>query len=980
MPRIRLSNLALALSLGLTPFAFTATPAFAQCATSGAITVDCNLTSATTGAITIGDTTNGTTVTVVSSTATLDHTIDDDDATADGIIGVNSSTVTVTQTAAIGSTNALSAILLNSGNWTTTADLNVGNITMGSTNQLTVQGTANINANITGSSFSNTINLEGTGNFGQAGNVVDLGAGNDRITISGATTINMDSIDAGDGTDTLEINGADVIVNSALSNLENLDVTTANTLTLTNTASNATVDLGTDGAAVIFNATGQVLDIDVTASSGSGDGQTVTLTDGDLSGQMNLNDGDDTVTLNGGTYTGNIDTGADDDTINLGISFTGNVIASTGNDIVNITGASITSNGTMSGVETLDLGGNTLTLAHAITGLNNTDNTGVDVNSGILNINNGGSVDGAIHSTGGSGTGTLEFGADSAGGTFALNGIVEDVDLTVTSGTLDTNGNALGANSALGNVTIASGATLNLNDNITSSSTLRNSGTLNIGSSAAITAQATSVGTLGFAGNYVYTIDNNGNNGTITATADDIDFRTSTVSLNVSDAAPLSEGQELLIAQGTAQVNNGTGQAATTITDTSFFYDFIMADGSQSEITTGGANNTELYVKTIVANDIDEISETANNAAAAHAARDLRQSSVSGLNTLLNSMNTVQSVTQFNNVAESIQPSVDAGHFVGAITSTLKAFDITRTRLAALRSGATTGVSSGSLYDNQSHLWVKGFGEYAKQDMREGIDGYSAHTYGATVGIDNDITSKATIGASFTYANTVVDSDNINAVETTIHNYQVMGYGDYDITNNAYISGIAGASFGKNNVERHNIGQVQGFDATGEFSSYQLNAQAEAGYDFHFNNGLQVTPSVLANYLYYNAENYEEDGVGGAGLIVSSDAMQALEVGFSLDTSIMLREVGTPEVFKPTLHLGYRKDLIGDKLETVSRFSGGGNSFKTQGFDPATETYEIGGSLEYFSPKLFSMAIEYGMDMKEDYLAHKASVQAKYSL
>lgn len=959
------------LLFGTAILALTPSISFAQCVTTGNINADCTLSSSSTGAVTIGNVGTGVTVTI-DSDITLGHTFDDDDATADGNLATDGSGVTITQSADIGTTNPFTSLTVGATDvWNASANITTGTLNLGAGSTLTQSGATNLYADINGSTGVDTITKSGAGNLGQAGDTISLGADDDRINLNAAITVGADSIDGGAGTDAIVISGGDVILNSDVTNIETVSIISGNQLTVGGSITDSTINMSTGGSTLVVNAAGETISGTVQARDGFLDTQVVTLTDGNLSADINLGDANDTLNLNGGTYTGNVDLGSEDDTLNLAITPSGTLSGGTGADTMNITGAAVTTGGAVSGFETIDVGGNTLTVEHAVSGLDTADNAGLDVNSGTLNVNDGGSIAGAIHSTGGSGTGAVEFGQDTNGGTFNIGGIIEDIDLTVTSGTVNTNGNALGANSSLGNVTTAAAGTLNISDDVTSGGNLTSAGTTQINAGATLTVNdhVASGGTLTFG------VDSGSGAGSLVVTAGDVDFTGATITASVASGGSVSDGAEFLIADGTTQVNGGTGQTATIVTDNSFMWNFTLADGSQTEVTTGGADNTEMYLITSMANTIAQVSNNSNNANVGDIVLALSGTSNTQLQTIVNNFNSASSQQEVNDIFEALQPTIDGGHVVGAFNVSHKSLDLARVRLASLRSGQT-GMSAGDgVYT--SNVWARGFGQMSEQDRRDGIDGYEADTYGFAVGIDNDVTDHLRLGIAFSYADTEVDSKNINRTNTAINSYQGTIYGDYDVSDITYINGMLGYTYGTNDTTRYDVGGVSGLNANADFDSSQFSAQLEVGMDIANINDVTVTPHALVNYLHYNADSYTETGAGGANLSVENDNLNMLELGVGIDAAMQVRNIYKSTVLEPSVRAGYRYDVIGDTVATTSRFTGGGATFKTEGFDPAQSTLNLGSSLSYYKEGEWSLAIGYDYEVKKDYDAHSGSLQVK---
>ena len=428
--------------------------AWAQCVTTGAITADCTLTSSTTGAITVGDTNNQVTVTIGNSAATLDHTIDDDNATPDGNIVADGVGLTVTQNAAIGTINAINTIRIADGSgWSTTADITTaGAITVGdgTSGSLIINGGPGTSINGGAGSGAIVINNGASVQIATL-NIVSVGV-NGGLTIAGTGVLQIDGSNATVGSIDGASDGEGILTLNASHDTDAAIGSISALATINIAAGTFTVDQDVTATSTVFTAGGAALDITsgayTSAITGSSGGDTVTIGLGTIvSEDISLGAGDDVLTLNSGAVTGALDGGAGSgDALTLGVDFT------TTNTITNF--------------EQIDVSGNVFTVEHAITNLATATQDGLDVGGGTLNINDGGSLDGTVYDS--IGGGSLTFGADASGGTFNLGGKVEDVNVNIASGTLNTNGNAVGALAAISNLTVASSSRLNVNDAVTS--------------------------------------------------------------------------------------------------------------------------------------------------------------------------------------------------------------------------------------------------------------------------------------------------------------------------------------------------------------------------------------------------------------------------------------------------------------------------------------------------------------------------------
>jgi opacity protein-like surface antigen len=73
-----------------------------------------------------------------------------------------------------------------------------------------------------------------------------------------------------------------------------------------------------------------------------------------------------------------------------------------------------------------------------------------------------------------------------------------------------------------------------------------------------------------------------------------------------------------------------------------------------------------------------------------------------------------------------------------------------------------------------------------------------------------------------------------------------------------------------------------------------------------------------------------------------------------------------------------RYDLVGDEISATNTFTGGGNSFQTDGLDAGRLTLDAGAGVTYHTTTNWSVKAEYNFQGKEDFTSHSALVRAGY--
>jgi outer membrane autotransporter protein len=127
--------------------------------------------------------------------------------------------------------------------------------------------------------------------------------------------------------------------------------------------------------------------------------------------------------------------------------------------------------------------------------------------------------------------------------------------------------------------------------------------------------------------------------------------------------------------------------------------------------------------------------------------------------------------------------------------------------------------------------------------------------------------------------------------------------------------------------------------------------------------------------MHYNGDDYTETGAGNAGLRVDQDSLNVFELGVGV-TAAWQYETASGMDVEPSLHAGYRYDLVGDEVESTNRFIGGGQAFNTQGADPARSTFNAGAGLKLFTTDNWEFSANYDFEFKSDYDAHSGYLRA----
>jgi len=529
-------------------------------------------------------------------------------------------------------------------------------------------------------------------------------------------------------------------------------------------------------------------------------------------------------------------------------------------------------------------------------------------------------------------------------------------------------GNVIDAAPASGSDVVVNGAFTTEGNFSVSSLTVNNgtSLTLDVGDSFTSYDNAVINGTLTF------NVTDTAHYGSLVVSNGTADLTNATLTVGVIGSG-LAAGDEIRVINGNTAIIGGPGATPMVIADNSYLWNFEAFDGTAA---TAATNNTDLFIRAVQDTTATEAASTPNNEAAGQVLQDIALTTNDPtLQQIIANVNNAPTQQAVNDILESTTPTIDTA--VSDATSAIahQSVDMINARLSDLRAGS--GISSGHLTDSLA-IWGQVFGQHASQDERDNIAGYDANTYGFVGGIDTDhLFDNATIGLAVSYGNSAIKSKDANSTRTDINSYQIGLYGDYNLPQNYFISGSVAYGYNDINSTRHDVGAIAGLNATADYKADQYTAHVEAGRDFSIKQAYAptITPTIGATYTHLSPDSYTETGAGGASLSVETDTIESFELGLGIQSKWDIKQTNG-SILSPSVHAGYRYDIIGDTIQSTSNFTGA--SFNTQGADPAQGTANIGTGLQYKATNNWTLSAGYDFEIRQDYTAHAAIVRAVY--
>jgi len=379
--------------------------------------------------------------------------------------------------------------------------------------------------------------------------------------------------------------------------------------------------------------------------------------------------------------------------------------------------------------------------------------------------------------------------------------------------------------------------------------------------------------------------------------------------------------------------NNGT-TVNINVNDDDFLVDFDVVFGSVAVVATAA--------------DLTQVSDDANISAFGGA---LTSAFAAGLldGDVANALNDADGVAGFENAALSLLPTLNEG----VTREVFEAHSLAGQRLERrLRSDAERG------------LWVQAFGRTATRatDNRS-VAGYSADTFGASIGGDTKIGEQLTLGAAFNYANIDIDSRGFAGENTELDSFEISAYAGLN-TETYFANAQIGYVFGDGESTRDGAtGAIASdFDVDG------FTAEANAGFDYQAG-GFTITPSAGLRFASISQDEFSE--TGGLNLDVDADSVQYLDLRIGANFAADF------EGFTPYARIGYAYDVIGDERAFDLNFTGAASPFTLTSTEPSQSRFEIGAGFNVISGNGFSIGVEYDGEFSNDYQGHGGFIRAR---
>lgn len=194
-------------------------------------------------------------------------------------------------------------------------------------------------------------------------------------------------------------------------------------------------------------------------------------------------------------------------------------------------------------------------------------------------------------------------------------------------------------------------------------------------------------------------------------------------------------------------------------------------------------------------------------------------------------------------------------------------------------------------------FWAKGYGNWGKRDGSDIDEKYKYNTGGIAIGLDKKVNPALLVGASFGYAHTKLDMDDVDE-DSKIDSYQASIYGVFSCKP-WYVDGILSYGYNKYDTSRtFFMPGGLGFGTDANYHGQSFTGYLEAGYRAKVN-GFDLIPMASLQYSKIWMESFDESGAGILSLYVDSE---------------------NADSFLGTLGIRIRKELVSEEGTFIPEF------------------------------------------------------------
>ncbi|MDR1607832.1 MAG: autotransporter domain-containing protein [Deltaproteobacteria bacterium] len=329
-----------------------------------------------------------------------------------------------------------------------------------------------------------------------------------------------------------------------------------------------------------------------------------------------------------------------------------------------------------------------------------------------------------------------------------------------------------------------------------------------------------------------------------------------------------------------------------------------------------------------------------------------------------------------NRVLKEITGEYILGVSQGVAETTVKVQGVVFKRLDQIHESLNSAAPAAGAADAFNRAWVGGFGSWARQKDRDGIDGYDYNAGGFSLGYDRRAEGfpglRFGIVTSFSFGK-IESNDGFSTVDTDTAGVGI--YGSYLLDNGFFFDANVAYSHSKNDSK---ILTWNGGYKTGDFDIDTWQFGARVGKIFDFGN-LKFTPSVGLRYISVQQDAFAERVVNSQATAnyfdKKTDHIVEIPILLKLNGSF---ETGSGKI-TPEFRAGYTfvAQKPGRSLRDGLINSNGwqhNRRMNPEGIKPARGSAQVGVGLKYDISDRVDIFVNYDLDASSKFISHNAAL------
>ncbi len=265
--------------------------------------------------------------------------------------------------------------------------------------------------------------------------------------------------------------------------------------------------------------------------------------------------------------------------------------------------------------------------------------------------------------------------------------------------------------------------------------------------------------------------------------------------------------------------------------------------------------------------------------------------------------------------------------------------------------------------------WGQTYGGWVNEDDRNGVDGYDTSLFGLVVGVDKQLNENVLLGFNLSVGDADIDFDD-SASELDTDNYSFGVYASY-ATKTWFVDGTISYGWTDNDSRRETVLFGKEYWSGADYDADQWTFSLGGGVVFEPAPTWSIIPSARITYSYYDQESYTERGGSFNDMEVDDYDTDSFTTELSLKVAKLFKLQNGVQVV-PSVSIGWVHQFEDPDKVSVRyyRLPAAIGSFKTDGLDPADDSFIANIGVNIIVNERVSTYLNYDLELKSDYDSH----------